>query len=139
MRPEMDSGSGIPRQQTGRLVAESTSFIGRQQEVAEVKRLLSGNRLVTVTGAGGTGKTRVAVRVANELRRAFADGVRQVDLAEVTDGSLVDYAVIQTLAIAPATDLSNPRLLADHLADREVLLVLDNCEHVLDACAALID
>jgi predicted ATPase/DNA-binding CsgD family transcriptional regulator len=134
----MDTGHGIPSQPTGRLLAESTSFVGRRQEVAEVKRLLSGNRLVTVTGAGGTGKTRVAVRVASEQRRAFADGVRQVDLAEVTDGSLVEYAVVQTLAIPPV-DVSARRLLADHLADRELLLVLDNCEHVLDACAALVD
>jgi len=135
----MDSGHGIPSQPTGRLVAESTSFVGRRHEVAEVKRLVTGNRLVTVTGAGGTGKTRLAVRVAGELRRAFADGVRQVDLAEVTDGSLVEYAVVQTLAVQAVTGVAGSRLISDYLADRELLLVLDNCEHVLDACAPLID
>src|SRR6266567_3871730 len=106
----MDSGHGIPSQPTGRLVAESTSFVGRRHAVAEVKRLVTGNRLVTVTGAGGTGKTRLAVRVAGELRRAFADGVRQVDLAEVTDGSLVEYAVVQTLAVQAVTGVAGSRL-----------------------------
>jgi len=135
----MDSRHGVPRRPTGHLVAELTSFVGRQREVAQVKRLLSGNRLVTLTGAGGTGKTRVAVRVAGELRRVFADGVRQVDLAELTDGSLVGYAVAQALSVLSAAQVPTPQLLAEHLADRELLLVLDNCEHVLDACAALVD
>src|SRR5205823_1979980 len=139
MRAEMDSRHGVPRRLTGHLVAELTSFVGRQREVAQVKRLLSGNRLVTLTGAGGTGKTRVAVRVAGELRRVFADGVRQVDLAELTDGSLVGYAVAQALSVLSAAQVPTPQLLAEHLADRELLLVLDNCEHVLDACAALVD
>src|SRR2546430_15242334 len=95
MRAEMDSRHGVPRRPTGHLVAELTSFVGRQHEVAQVKRLLSGNRLVTLTGAGGTGKTRGAVRVPGELRRGFPDGVRPGDLAELPDGPLGGHAGAQ--------------------------------------------
>jgi predicted ATPase/DNA-binding NarL/FixJ family response regulator len=139
MQGKMDTGHDIANRPAGRLAAESTSFVGRQSEIAEVRRLIGSSRLVTLTGAGGTGKTRLALRVAGELRQMFADGVRQVDLAELTDGSLVEYAVVRALAIPASAGVTASRLIADHLADRELLLVLDNCEHVLDACAGLVD
>jgi non-specific serine/threonine protein kinase len=111
------------------LPAETTSFVGRQRDIADVRRLVAGNRLVTLTGTGGTGKTRLALRVAGELRRTFADGVWHVDLAEVTDGSLVEYAIG---ALPHPNGARSP-------ADRQFLLVLDNCEHVLDAVAARVE
>ena len=121
---------------SSRLPAEVTEFVGRRQEVAEIKRLLGGARLVTLTGVGGSGKTRLALRVADESLRTFADGVWQVDLAPVTDGSLVEYAVAATLGIRDQSERPLADIVADYLRDRQVLLVLDNCEHVLDGCAA---
>ena len=106
--------------------------------MAEVKRLMSAARLVTVTGPGGCGKTRLSVRVAGDLRRMFADGVWQVDLAPVADGAVVPYAVIEVLGISSTADVPPARLLAEYLAGRKLLLLMDNCEHLLDACAALV-
>src|SRR4051812_25485681 len=123
----------------GRLPAEVTTFVDRRSELVEVKRLLMKTRLVTLTGVGGTGKTRLAIRVAAELRRGYADGVWHVNLAEVVDGSVLDYAVAQALGVYDDNDLAPRRLLADRLAERELLVVLDDCEHLVDACAALID
>src|SRR5207248_165118 len=132
-------GHGVARRPTGHLVAEVTSVVGRQREVAQVKRLLSGNRLVTLTGAGGTGKTRVAVRVAGELRRVFADGVRQVDLAELTDGSLVGYAVAQALSFLSAAQVPTPQLFADRAAAvvPGFALTPDNARAVAAICQRL--
>ncbi|OLE24571.1 MAG: hypothetical protein AUG44_18790 [Actinobacteria bacterium 13_1_20CM_3_71_11] len=100
---------------------------------------MGGARLVTLTGSGGAGKTRLARQVGTELDRAYSDGVWLADLAEVHDGSLVEYAVADALAIGGQTDLPLSRLLRDYLADRELLLIMDNCERVLDACAATVD
>src|SRR5690242_18784597 len=88
----------------GRLPAEVTTFIGRRGEVAEVKRLLSTVRLVTLTGVGGSGKSRLALRIAGHVRRGYEDGVWQVDVGALTDPSLVGYAVAQTLGIADQTE-----------------------------------
>src|SRR5689334_23987216 len=109
----------------GRLPAEVTTFVDRRREVAEVKRLLSRARLVTLTGVGGTGKTRLALRVAHELRRGYADGVWHVNLADLVDGSVLDYAVAQALSLESDPDLPPRRILARELSPREMLLVLD--------------
>jgi len=114
-----------------------TSFVGRRHATAEVKRLLSA-RLVTLTGVGGTGKSRLALHVAKEQRRAYADGVCLVELAVLQDPSLVGNAVATALGL---TDLSNrdpETVLVNHLADKRLLLVLDNCEHLVDGCAHLV-
>jgi predicted ATPase/DNA-binding CsgD family transcriptional regulator len=121
----------------GLLPAEVTSFVGRKAELAEVRRLLSTARLVTLTGVGGAGKTRLAVRAGRELRRAFPDGVWHVELGTLADRDLVEYAVVETLRLGGSAELSATGLLAEYLADRELMLILDNCEHLLDACAAL--
>jgi len=134
----MDASGVKPSVPTGRLAAEATSFVDRQDEVAQVRQLVALNRLVTLTGVGGTGKTRLALCAAGELRRTFADGVWQVDLTELSDGSVMDFAVIEALSVPGATERPTAGQLPDYLADRELLLVLDNCEHVLDACAALV-
>jgi predicted ATPase len=125
--------------QVGNLPRDVTSFVGRRSEVPEAKRLLSRSRLLTLTGAAGVGKTRLALRVATKLRSAFADGVWLVDLAHLDDAALLPHAV------ADAFDLrENPAWhawegLVDYLADKHLLLVLDNCEHLVTHCAILVD
>jgi non-specific serine/threonine protein kinase len=121
----------------GRLPAEWSSFVDRRSELAEVTRLLSAARLVTITGVGGVGKTRLAVRAMRQARRAFRDGVWQVELGAVTDGALVEHAVAAALDVRAVRETPTVGLLVNQLAGRELLLVLDNCEHVIDACAAL--
>ncbi len=128
----------VTREQTGRPVRTS-SFVGRRQEAAEVKRLLATHRLVSLTGTGGVGKTRLALHAVPRLARAFPDGVHIVQLAGVRDASLVPLALIEGLNIRDVSGRSPVRVLVDHLQDRELLLVLDNCEHLADACARLVE
>jgi len=119
------------------LPAELTSFVGRRKELTEVKRLLSSTRLLTLTGSGGAGKTRLALRAAAELARGFRDGVWLVSLGSIDDPQLVVQAAVNALGlqdISPGLSLSK---LCRYLAGKHVLLVLDNCEHLLDGCAVL--
>lgn len=116
---------------SGNLPAEVTSFVGRRQEVAGVRRLLAASRLVTLTGAGGVGKTRLAQRVGGEMRRAFPDGVWFVELAELRDPALVVVAVGEALGVREGLSV------AEFLAGQQALLILDNCEHLVGACADL--
>lgn len=127
------------RWRTRGLPAEVTSFVGRRREVADVKRLLSGSRLVTLTGVGGVGKTRLAYRVAAELRRAFPDGVWPVDLAELENPELLTQTVSAALGIEDHSGRLPVEALTDHLRDMTALIVLDNCEHLLPECAVLAD
>ena len=128
----------VTRQNIGRPVRAS-SFVGRRQETAEVKRLVAAHRLVSLTGTGGVGKTRLVLHAVPRLARAFADGVHIVQLAGVRDASLVPLALIEALNIRDVSGRSPVRVLVDHLQDRESLLVLDNCEHLADACARLVE
>jgi predicted ATPase/DNA-binding CsgD family transcriptional regulator len=121
------------------LSAELTSFVGRRREVTEVKQLLEASRLATLTGLGGVGKTRLALRVARDARRAFADGVFIVELAALSDPALLGHHIIDALAITDHTTRLPAQVLTDHLRDRQTLLVLDNCEHLLEAIADLVD
>jgi non-specific serine/threonine protein kinase len=118
---------------------ETTSFVGRRRERGELRQLLSDSRLVTLTGFGGVGKTRFALRMASDLRRAFADGVYLVPLAAIGDPALIAEAVASRLGLPVRAQRAAPDVLADYLQDKEVLLVLDNCEHVIDEVAALSD
>lgn len=122
--------------QDGNLPAELTGFVGRTRLLATVKRHLAEHRLVTVTGIGGVGKSRTALRVAHAVRHLYPDGVWFVDLARVRDPALVPQAVAAALSLA---DPSRPEveMLAGWAAERRVLLVLDACEHLIDACASL--
>src|SRR5690348_9402206 len=113
------AGRGGSQSGKGWLPAEVSSFLDREQEIAEVKRLLATARLVTLTGVGGTGKTRLAVRVAREMGRAFADGVWLVDVGPLADGSLLDHAVAATLAIRDTTDRPLRQVLAERLRGDE--------------------
>jgi len=123
----------------GNLPAELTSFVGRRDEVAEVRRLLTESRLVTLTGAGGVGKTRLALRAAGGLTRAFGDGVWLVRLDQLRAEALVPQATATTLGLRQRAGDSRVAALAEHLAGRHLLLVLDNCEHLVNAVAKLVD
>jgi predicted ATPase/DNA-binding CsgD family transcriptional regulator len=119
------------------LPAEVTSFVDRRREIAEAKRLLATSRLLTLTGVGGVGKTRLALRVAAGVRRAFADGVWRVELAALQDRTLLEQAVADTVGLCDRSARSPQEVLAGHLRDKQLLLVLDNCEHLVDRCAGL--
>jgi len=121
----------------GNLPVEMTSFVGRRNEVIGVRRMLSTNRLVTLSGAGGVGKTRLAQRVAAEVRRGFPDGVWFVELAELHDPDLVAVTVGEAVGIREESLSPDAPSLAAFLADQQALLILDNCEHLVDACADL--
>ena len=121
----------------GNVPAELTSFVGRRHEIAEARRLLATSRLVTLTGIGGVGKTRLAVRVAAESRRSFTDGVWFVVLGELHDSALLAETVAASLGLPDQPGRSVSDRLIDHLATRQTLLVLDNCEHLLGAVAEM--
>jgi non-specific serine/threonine protein kinase len=116
-----------------------TSFIGREQEIAQLQELVIANRLVTLTGAGGAGKTRLAIEVASRLIDAFPDGVWLVELAALSDPRLVPQAVAKALEVKEQPARPVIETLSDYLASKKLLLVLDNVEHLLDACVRLVD
>ena len=121
------------------LPTQLTSFVGRDKELGAVKALLAANRLLTLTGPGGTGKTRLALQAAVELLDSYADGVWLVELAPVAEPPLAARALASTLALRE--DPTRPLIesLADYLRPRQALILLDNCEHLIDACAELIE
>ena len=117
-----------------------TSFIGREKEIKTVKQLLTpegGGRLVTLTGAGGSGKTRLALQVAAELRDAFPDGVWFIQLAPLSNPTLVPQSVVMTLGLHEEANRSTLVIVSDFLHPKRALLILDNCEHLIQACAQL--
>lgn len=116
-----------------------TDLIGRGSEVTEVSGWLERRRLVTLLGPGGVGKTRLAIAAADAVLPRFADGVWFVDLAPLTEPSYVPDTIGKVLGLAPTAGLSMEELLIEALSGRSRLLVLDNCEHVLDTCASLAD
>jgi predicted ATPase/DNA-binding CsgD family transcriptional regulator len=131
-------GQSGPRRGGG-LPTETTRFVGRQHEITEVKRLLSVNRLLTLTGLGGVGKSRLAAHVAGKLSRAFRDGVWLVPLAALQDEALIPNTIADVLGIRDETGRDLLTVLLEHLRERQLLLVLDNCEHLLaDTCARLV-
>ncbi len=119
------------------LPVQLTSFVGRDAELAQLRELLGQHRLVTLTGAGGVGKTRLAVEVAASAAE-FGDGIRYVDLAPITNPDLVPIAVARAFGLPDQPGRSTMDTLARFAAERQMLVVLDNCEHLLDACAALV-
>jgi len=120
------------------LPLQFTSFVGRDPQLTEVRKLLTETRLVTLTGAGGVGKTRLAVQVANQLADDYADGVWYVDLAPITDPDLVPVTTARALGLPDQPGRSTIDTLLRFVRDRQMLVVLDNCEHLLDACAELV-
>jgi len=121
---------------TGNLPAPLSTFVNRRSEITELSRLMSDARLVTLTGPAGVGKTRLAVRVASRLGRRFPDGVWLVELAHLGDEDLLVHTIAHTVGIHDTAGHPLDALI-EYLATRRLLLVLDNCEHLLDACTWL--
>ncbi|MEO3801260.1 LuxR C-terminal-related transcriptional regulator [Nonomuraea sp. B1E8] len=114
-----------------------TTFVGRRREAAEIKRLLGAAPVVTLTGVGGVGKTRLALKVAAEVERNFNDGVWLIELATLEDPDMLALTVLSALNVQNHSSLPPTEALVKHLCDRQILLVLDNCEHLLNDCAVL--
>jgi non-specific serine/threonine protein kinase len=132
-------GSGGTGDAWGSLPQPLTSFVGRARELAEVRRLLGTTRLLTLTGTGGTGKTRLALQAAADLVDGYPDGARFVDLAPLADPALVPQAAAAAVGVREEPGRPVLATLADALRRKRLLLVLDNCEHLLDASARLAD
>ncbi|MGX1882115.1 ATP-binding protein [Streptomyces sp. NPDC055287] len=122
----------------GGLPAELNPFVGRRAELAELGRLLEEARLVTVTGVGGVGKTRFALRAACDLQERYCDGVRLAELSALTDPGPLEHAVVEALGLTDHTSKPPRTVLVEHLAERRLLLVLDGFEHLVDAVAGLV-
>ncbi len=133
--PPLKSVEALPNN----LPAQLTSFIGREREIGETKDLLRRSRLVTLTGAGGSGKSRLALRVAGDVLDVYPDGAWWVDLAPLTDPTLVPHAVAASVGVREQPDLPLLESLTGFLRFRSILLVLDNCEHLVSACAHFAD
>ncbi len=120
------------------LPAALTSFIGRESELESLQRLVAGDsaRLVTLTGPGGTGKTRLALEAAAGLMQSFRDGIRLVELAPLSDPALIPQTVATVLGVHESTGKSFTQVVIEHLRGKRLLLILDNCEHVVEAAAA---
>jgi predicted ATPase/DNA-binding SARP family transcriptional activator/DNA-binding CsgD family transcriptional regulator len=142
--PPQPSPSAPPREESletakHNLPVPRTSFVGRERELIEVKRLLAMTRLLTLTGAGGSGKTRLALEVARDLAGLYPDGVWLVELAALTQGALVPQVVAEILGVQEQPNRPLTVTLAEALRAKKMLIVLDNCEHVVEACARLTD
>jgi len=127
-----------PTRRPGNLPAEATSFIGRRRELAELRKKLATARLVSLVGPGGVGKTRLAIRMGTSLTRSFRDGTWLVELAEVRDPALIGNATLAALDLRDQAATEPRALLLSYLRDKELLLVVDNCEHLLGAAALLV-
>jgi non-specific serine/threonine protein kinase len=130
---------GLARSRPGVLPAELTPFIGRGRELTELAALLRTARLVTVTGPGGVGKTRIALRAAADLSGTLGDGVCLVELSGLQDAELLPNTIAARLGLAEADDRSALDAVTGYLRDRQVLVILDTCEHMVDACAMVAD
>jgi predicted ATPase len=119
------------------LPVQLTSFVGRERQLTEVQQLLGAQRLVTLTGAGGCGKTRLALQAGAEVLASYADGVWLVDLAPLAESDLVPKAVAESLGVREEADRPLVTAVGDYLRDKHVLLLLDNCEQLIEACASL--
>jgi predicted ATPase/DNA-binding CsgD family transcriptional regulator len=126
-----------PPGRLGVLGGELTGFVGRRRELASVREALASARLVTLTGPGGIGKTRLAMRAVAEMRRGFRDGARVAELAALRDPALLAAEVARSLGLLDRSSRWGIAALAEGLASRQMLVVLDNCEHLRDACAVL--
>ncbi|HSM71768.1 MAG TPA: tetratricopeptide repeat protein [Anaerolineales bacterium] len=119
------------------LPVQLTSFIGREKEIAEISKRIRTNRLVTLAGIGGTGKTRLALQVAADMIEEFPDGVWFVELASITEPDMIPQAILAAMGIPEQSKASNIQFLIEYLQKRKLLLILDNCEHLIDSCAKL--
>jgi predicted ATPase/DNA-binding CsgD family transcriptional regulator len=123
----------------GNLPADLTSFVGRRNELADLRRQLGEFRMLTLTGMGGVGKTRLALRLSDMSDRAFPHGVWLVELAALQDSSLVAQRIASVFSLRVESSEGSLDRLVEFLAPRQVLIVLDNCEHLLDGCGAVVE
>lgn len=121
------------------LPAQQAGFVGRERELSELRRLVKGSRLVTLTGAGGAGKTRLAIQLAAELLDGSGDGVWLVELAPVSNEDAVASTILEVLKMATGSGQSPLDILVTSLASQQALIVLDNCEHLIGACSKVAD
>src|SRR5215213_6220136 len=134
---EAEPATRTPERTFHNLPLELSSFVGREKELDEVKRLVENNRLLTLTGSGGCGKTRLALAAAGELVEGFEDGVWMVELASLADSSLMPQAVASVLGVRGQPGRLPYETFSDYLRTRKVLLILDNWEHLVEVCAEL--
>src|SRR5688572_20016037 len=130
----VDSFASKPRTN---LPTSLTSFIGREKEQVEITKLIAKNRLVTLTGSGGIGKTRLSIQVASGPLNDFPNGIWLIELAPLSDPALVPQAIVSTLGLIDQAGRSPLMILTDFLQTKRALLILDNCEHLIQACAQL--
>src|SRR5688572_29319600 len=130
----VDSFASKPRTN---LPTSLTSFIGREKEQDEIKNLITKHRLVTLVGVGGIGKTRLSIQVASSLLNDYPNGTWLVELAPLSDPALVPQAIVTALGLIEQADRSPLRILTDFLQEKGALLILDNCEHLIQTCAQL--
>src|SRR5262249_39392984 len=128
-----------PKVHNHNLPPQLTSFIGRAKEIAEIEALLHRTRLLTLMGSGGSGKTRLSLQVAAASLKWFPDGAWFVDLAPLADAGLVPQRVATVLGMKEQRDTSYLQSICQSLVEKRLLVILDNCEHLLDACAKLTD
>jgi predicted ATPase len=133
-----ERGSRAAAGGAGNLPAQLTTFIDRRSEVAEAKRMLSASRLVTLKGPGGVGKTRLALKVATDLRRAFGDGAWLAELGKLADPALLVPALAESVGLPEQPGRPLEVALEEYLSTRRLLLVLDNCEHLVEVVAAVV-
>ncbi|WP_240777118.1 ATP-binding protein [Nonomuraea basaltis] len=136
MRLLMATPTGWRRE--GNLPAELTSFIGRTRLLANLKRHLAESRLVTVTGIGGVGKSRTVLRLAHQVRSHYPDGVWFADLARLQDAGMVKHTIASALHIADQSSRAESESLSEWVGERDMLLIIDTCEHVVQGCAELV-
>jgi predicted ATPase/DNA-binding CsgD family transcriptional regulator len=127
-----------PKLRSGNLPLEATSFIGRRRELAELKKKLTTARLVSLVGPGGVGKTRLAIRIGTDLGRGFAAGAWLIALADIRDAGLVANTALAALDLRDQAAMDPSQILVAYLKDKQLLLVIDNCEHLLEASAGLV-
>ncbi|MEO3794166.1 ATPase [Nonomuraea sp. B10E15] len=136
MRLPMATPTGWRRE--GNLPAELTSFIGRTRLLANLKRHLAESRLVTVTGIGGVGKSRTVLRLAHQVRAHYPDGVWFADLARLQDAGMVKHTISSALGIADQSSRAESESLSEWVGERDMLLIIDTCEHLVQGCAELV-
>lgn len=137
--PPHEAAAGSRRPDAPRSRLPATSFVGGEERVGQVKRLLDGSRLVTLTGPGGAGKSRLALEAATELAGSYPGGVHLAELAALSDPDLLPQHLLSASGLPEEAGRAAERTLADHLGGQARLLVLDNCEHLVGACAELAD
>jgi predicted ATPase/DNA-binding CsgD family transcriptional regulator len=133
------AGRTSSRRRPSALPSPLTSFVGRRDEIAAVHEAIGAGRLVTLTGVGGVGKTRLAIQATADIWPDFRDGIWFVDLAAIQQGARLAQTVATALGVRDSSAREPDQRLSDHLSDRQILIVLDNCEHLLEPCARFVD